>query len=222
MDLDRNHSNSADELGGGKHREMTTLSAWACICLECDTEWQILMNTRLLSAGLAAGMAMFVWGAISHMALPLGEIGIQSLPDEAAVAAVLKDKVKDAGLYLYPGEKDMSKFEQVVKDRPRGLLTITPAGTPFSMGSSLGVQCVNDIFIGLLLAWLLSKAAASLAGLGAKLCFASVLAIFATLAYLGPFWNWYGFSAAFVVAGAVDAVVACVIGTLVIVKIMRW
>ena len=59
---------------GGKRREMTTLSAWACICLECDTEWQILMNTRLLSAGVAAGIAMFVWGAISHMAL-LNEIG---------------------------------------------------------------------------------------------------------------------------------------------------
>ena len=178
------------------------------------------MSTKLFSAGLLAGLAMFVWGAISHMALPLGEVGIQTLPDDSAITAFLKDKIKAPGLYLYPGEKDMSKMEQLLKERPRGLLTYTPAGTPFSMGLSLGVQCLNDILVGLLLAYLLSKAA--LPGLGAKMLYSVVLILFATAFYLAPYWNWYGFPMVFVLANTIDGIIAGVIGALVVTKWMRW
>lgn len=64
------------------------------------------MNTRLLLAGVAAGVVMFAWGAISHMVLPLGEVGIQPLSEEAAITAVFKDKIKGPGLYLYPYSQD--------------------------------------------------------------------------------------------------------------------
>ena len=180
------------------------------------------MNTRLLTAGVLAGLAMFVWGAISHMALPLGEIGIQTLPDEAAVLDVLKDKIRDQGLYLYPGEKDMAKAQELLKVKPRGLITYTPASTPFSLGASLAVQCLDEIIVGLLLAWLLAKAAGSLPGLGAKIGYSLVLFVLATAAYLGPYWNWYGFPILFVLANAGNWMVAAVIGTVVIAKVMRW
>ena len=165
-------------------------------------------------------MAIFVWGAISHMALPLGEVGIQTLPDDSAITTFLKDKIKSPGLYLYPGEKDMSKMEQILKERPRGLLTYTPAGTPFSMGASLGVQCLIDILVGLLLAYLLSKAA--LPGLGEKLLFSVMLILFATTFYLAPYCNWYGFPIAFVLANTIDGIISGVIGALVVTKWMRW
>ena len=178
------------------------------------------MSTRLLTAGLLAGLGMYVWGMFSHMALPLGDLGIQTLPDEASIATLLKDKIKEPGLYYFPFEKDMAKAEILLKERPRGLLTFTPHTVPFSMGFNLGVQLVNDLLLGLLLAWLLSKV--TLPGLGEKLAFGVVLAVLATLSYLMPYWNWYGFPLTFVLAGACDALMATLIGTIIVTKWMRW
>ena len=31
---------------------------------------------RVLTAGLLAGLAMFVWESVAHMVLPLGELGM--------------------------------------------------------------------------------------------------------------------------------------------------
>ena len=46
-----------------------------------------------LGAGIVAGIAMFIWGAVSHMALPIGMMGIKMLPEESAVLSTLADKV---------------------------------------------------------------------------------------------------------------------------------
>ena len=35
---------------------------------------------RLLLAGIVGGIVVFIWGAITHVVLPLGEMGIQNLP----------------------------------------------------------------------------------------------------------------------------------------------
>ena len=179
------------------------------------------MNTRTLLAGVAAGVAMFFWGAFSHMVLPLGDFGIQSLPDEAAVTSVLKDKVKSPGLYFYPFTKDQSKMDQLMKERPRGILTFTSNDTPFNLGASLGVQCMNDVLCGLLLAWLMGMAASSLTSLGSKLMFAVGISLVGTVGYLGAFCNWYGFSAAYALANGFDSAIAACVGAFVIAKIAK-
>jgi hypothetical protein len=40
---------------------------------------------RSLLAGIVGGIAMFIWTSIAHMALPLGEAGINEIPNESAV-----------------------------------------------------------------------------------------------------------------------------------------
>lgn len=162
---------------------------------------------------------MFAWGAFSHMALHLGDLGIQPLSEEAAVTAVLKDKVKNPGLYYYPYSDDAAAMERLLKERPRGILTYTPVETPFSMGASLGVQCLNDILEGIVLAWLLGWVAPALPGLGARMAFAAGMAVLATVAFLGPYWNWYGFPPAFVLGGLLDVGLGAVLGAAVISKI---
>jgi len=177
------------------------------------------MNTRLLAAGVAGGVVMFLWGAFSHMILPLGDVGIGELPDEVAIAAVLKEKIPGPGMFYYPHSTDMAKMEQLLKERPRGLLTYTPATIPFSMGGGLATQCLNDILVGLILAWLLGSVAAALPTLTSRICFGIGVALVASLGYLGPFWNWYGFSLPFVFASTVDSVIAVILGVIVISKI---
>ena len=40
---------------------------------------------KILLAGVLGGIVMFVWTSIAHMALPLGEAGINEIPNESAV-----------------------------------------------------------------------------------------------------------------------------------------
>ena len=40
---------------------------------------------RLLLAGIVGGIVVFIWGAITHVVLPLGEMGIQNLPNEEGI-----------------------------------------------------------------------------------------------------------------------------------------
>ncbi len=172
-------------------------------------------------AGAGAGVAMFVWGMFSHMVLPLGEVGIQSLPDEAAVTAVLKDKITSPGLYFYPYSKDEAAMEKLMTERPRGILTFTPNTAPFNMGASIAMQCLNDIIAGLLLAWLMTLAAPGLPTLMSKLVFGAGVAILGTYGMLAAYCNWYGFPASYALAAGIDSVVAACIGAFVIAKIAR-
>ena len=58
---------------------------------------------RILLAGVLAGIAMFVWTSIAHMALPLGEAGINEIPNESAVLSAMQSSIGDnAGLYIFP------------------------------------------------------------------------------------------------------------------------
>ena len=42
---------------------------------------------RILLAGLAGAVAMFIWTSIAHMATPLGTIGFSQIPNEAGRTA---------------------------------------------------------------------------------------------------------------------------------------
>ena len=47
---------------------------------------------------------MFLWTSIAHMALPLGEAGINEIPNESAVLGAMQGSMGDkTGLYIFPG-----------------------------------------------------------------------------------------------------------------------
>ena len=47
---------------------------------------------------------MFVWTSIAHMALPLGEAGINEIPNESAVLGAMQSSIGDkTGLYIFLG-----------------------------------------------------------------------------------------------------------------------
>ena len=80
---------------------------------------------RILLAGVLAGIAMFVWTSIAHMALPLGEAGINEIPNESAVLSAMQSSMGDnAGLYIFPGlevayaMRDPQRGERKINERP--------------------------------------------------------------------------------------------------------
>ena len=47
---------------------------------------------------------MFVCTSIAHMALPLGEAGINEIPNESAVLSAMQSSIGDkTGLHIFPG-----------------------------------------------------------------------------------------------------------------------
>ena len=59
---------------------------------------------RILLAAILGGIAMFIWTSIAHMALPLGEAGINEIPNESAVLSAMQSSIGDkTGLHIFPG-----------------------------------------------------------------------------------------------------------------------
>src|SRR6185295_19088950 len=95
---------------------------------------------RLLIAGVLAGLAMFVWEAVAHTVTPLGEMGLSTLPNEAAVRAALAAQLGGAdGLYFFP----YVEMGQEPSAGPSGLLLYHPAFT-FSW-SAMGWEAVVEL-----------------------------------------------------------------------------
>jgi hypothetical protein len=158
------------------------------------------MKNRWVVGGIAAGVVMFLWGAVAHMVLPLGEAGIKAIGDEAAVVTVLKEKVPDAGFYFFPGTRDQAKWQQDVARNPRGILIVTPPSVPFSMGRSMGVQVLINVLGGILLAGLFVVARSNLRTLANCFLFGTLAGAFASLSVDAPQWNWYGFPTVYLLA----------------------
>ena len=57
---------------------------------------------RILLAGILGGIAMFVWTSIAHMALPLGEAGINEIPNESAVLNEMQSSMGNGINFHYP------------------------------------------------------------------------------------------------------------------------
>jgi len=45
---------------------------------------------RIILAGIAGGIAMFIWSFCCHTVLPLGEVGVKMLPNEPPLMAALR------------------------------------------------------------------------------------------------------------------------------------
>lgn len=171
-------------------------------------------------AGLIAGILIFFWGGLTHMAFNI-ESYIKTVPNEETLFAFMQANLKEPGVYFYPNEMDPAKLEARVKTAPRGIFTYTPAGVPFSMGQSLGVQATTDIIGALIAAFLFSMALPALASLSQKLTFTTLLGIFTVVAIQVPYWNWYGFNAMSICTGFIEQGVAGLIAGLVFAKLIK-
>jgi hypothetical protein len=57
---------------------------------------------KILLAGIIGGIVMFVWTSIAHMALPLGEAGINEIPNESAVLNAMQSSMGNGINFHYP------------------------------------------------------------------------------------------------------------------------
>jgi len=176
---------------------------------------------RILLAGVLGGIAMFVWTSIAHMA-PLGEAGINEIPNESAVLNAMQSSIGDkTGLYIFPGlgvgknatreEKNeaMKQMQQRIAANPSGILMYHPPGRPFAFGKSLAVEFSTEVLQAILVIWLLAQT--RIGSFAGRVGFVLIAGILAAITTNVSYWNWYGFPGVYTASYILIAIVGFVL-----------
>jgi hypothetical protein len=182
--------------------------------------------TKVLLGGVVAGIVIFFWGFVSHMLLPLGEMGLQSLANEDDLNTAIRKDIREPGLYFVPG-RDMSKPQtqedmQAHMDRvakgPYGLMVIYPNGRDVTLSKRLPIEFGTNVLCALLAAILVSQLRP---GFFVRVACVTLVGLLASIMTLVPYWNWYGFPTDFTLAGIGEHVIGWFLAGLVLALIVR-
>src|SRR6266446_9056043 len=162
---------------------------------------------RILLAGILGGIAMFIWTSIAHMALPLGEAGINEIPNESAVLSAMQSNMGDkTGLYIFPGlgvgenatrhekQEAMKKAMDKLATEPSGILMYNSA-RPFTFARYLGIEFATEVVEAILAVFLLAQT--NISSFSGRVGFVLTTGILAAIATNISYWNWYGFPAVY-------------------------
>ncbi len=168
------------------------------------------MKGRVLLTGLVAGVALFVWLSIAHVALPTGKVGISEIPNEDAVMASMKTNMPEPGFYYFPSggvltasTDEQKKAAQAVNAKkiqagPGGILIYHTEGTAELNPRQLVVEFSANIVEALLAVWLISLAhGLSFTG---RICFGATVGLVGTMMTNISYWNWYGFPTSYTIS----------------------
>lgn len=177
---------------------------------------------RVFIAGLIGGIVLFLWGAIAHVALPIGEMGMKVASDQdAAIAALQSAGTQGQGVYMLPGMEPekwrdkaaMQAFVEKYKASPSAFVVYNPNPNPSleSMGPALGKQFAIDVLVTLLAAWVMSLAAVSF---GTRVAMGGAMGLIAWFAISVPYWNWYCFPMEFTIGALLDSPLGLLIASI--------
>jgi len=162
------------------------------------------MAKQIVLGGLAGAVIVFVVSAIFHMATGLGEAGIKTLPNEDAVLSMMRTSIPESGLYVFPAAEMNQKsaasqaaYLEKYKAGPTGILAYSTGGKDLAFGKLLVNQFLFSLVSGLLIAWVLAMTA-SATTYTTRVRIVLIAALFGGFVYILPYWNWYGFPAAYV------------------------
>jgi hypothetical protein len=184
------------------------------------------MTKRILIAGVVGGIVMFVWGAVSHMVLPIGEMGLDSLPNEDALMSAMKSSIPGAGMYFFPGmdmHEEMSKEEEAAwtakyKAGPTGLVVYHPGGEDALAPTMLVKELLSNVACALIAASIVSSAGGAF---GKRVKIVAMLGLFAWFSISVSHWIWYRFPAAYAVGELLDQAIGWTLAGLAIAKIVK-
>jgi hypothetical protein len=184
-----------------------------------------LMMVRAINGGILGGIVVFIWGAIAHMALPLGEMGIRELPGEDKIVGPMKDAIKEPGFYFFPGldrnkatEAEQKAWEEKIKQGPTGVLIIQPQGGEAMSPRQLATEFGANVVAALLAAAVLTQVRSNYIG---RVLVVTLMGVFGFVSIVVSYWNWYGFPTDFAIAEAIMEIVGWLLAGLVMAAIVR-
>jgi len=181
---------------------------------------------RVLAGGSLAGIVVFVWGAFSHLATPIGMMGVRQIPEEEKVVLPMAVWIREPGFYYFPGmanPKSPSKADQEdhaakIKKGPTGVLVIHPEGGEAMSPRQLATELASNIVAAVLAAIVLSQVRS---GYWGRVLIVTLMGIFGFISINVSYWNWYGFPTDFTIGTALDEIIGWFLGGLVLAAIVR-
>ncbi|RDI97444.1 hypothetical protein DVT68_17015 [Dyella solisilvae] len=180
---------------------------------------------RVLVAALLGGIVMFLWGAVSHMALGLGDVGMRQPANEDTVLSVLHPGLGERpGVFLLPSIDPARMSDKAAREAyaakskvsPFVLMVYLPEGGDLTdMSGQLPRQWASDTLSALALAFVMALAPFSFM---TRLSIALAAAVFAWLSILVPYWNWYHFPTSFILAALIEQLIGWLLAGIV----MAW
>ena len=188
------------------------------------------MAKRVILAGLAGGIVMFLWGGLWHDQLPTAFLGLRSLPNEAALRDVMQANIHEPGMYLFPGfglpddapfsqkKAAMQKLMQSGIQGPQGVLIYSPAGVGLSP-KMLVTECVTDIVQALLVAFLVAQT--RVRRFSSRVGFVFVAGLLASITTNVSLWNFYKFPSSWILGQITYLIVGYFLIGLVVAAIVK-
>ena len=190
------------------------------------------MAKRVVIAGILGGLTMVVWLFVAHELLPLGELGVGEIPNEAPVLSAMQGAIPQSGLYLFPGfglgpnpttqqrNAAMPAYLKKYEQAPHGLLIYHPPSGALSFGKLLAREGALNILEALLAAWLLSWAAAGRA-YSQRAGFVVILGALAAVTTNVEYWNWYEFPGNYIAGYMVTQIIGFTLVGLVVAAFVK-
>lgn len=167
------------------------------------------MKTRFLLTGtVTAAIAIFVWGAISHLLLPWHEWTMTVFTNSDQVLETVRSNAAHNGIYF------INQGVFAVVDLLPGLPDQTQA-----IGGNLALQFASNLVVAFLLA--LAMLGVNCRTLLGRAGFMAMLGITAGAAIHVSHWNWYGFTPAYTIVNTLDLAIAWFIAGLVLAALAR-
>lgn len=161
------------------------------------------MGKKIVLAGLAGGVLVFMVSGILHSSTKLAEVGIRAIPNEDLVMSAMRTSMPEAGFYFFPApnlapmskeqkEAEQARYLAKFKEGPTGILIYKPGGEDISYGRLLGIQFLIGLAGAFIVAWILGATAGS-TNYGTRVLIVTLIGLFAEIYIVLPYWNWYGF-----------------------------
>lgn len=169
-----------------------------------------MRGLRIGAAAVVGGVIVFMWGAFSHMVLPIGEMGVRSLPSEDVLVPAMKGAIAEPGFYMFPGmgehpdEAELKVWEEKYRAGPRGVVIYHPTGQEVMSPAQLGTELGSNVAAALIAACVIAGVGGpfgrrALVGLG--------MGVFAWFSVDVSYYNWYGFPLEMALSGLLDQAV---------------
>lgn len=186
------------------------------------------MSARFILAAILAGVAMFAWGAISHMFLPWHEATMQTFRDEDLVAEVLMKEAPVSGIYIAPmagmlekgltsEQKDQRMEEAWAKGAkgPNVFLSFHREGKT-GMATPMILDFLTLVLLSFVMLWLLQ----TVPGLtfGGKVLFVTIVGTLGMALVQLEQWIWWSFSTSYALVNIVDGAIRWAAGG----AVMAW
>lgn len=186
---------------------------------------------RLILAAILGGAVLFVWGFVSHMMLPIGDMGVRyGARDDAPLVLAMKEAfTQGEGVYFVPSmdkgdqgdEAKMAAWGAKAKAGPYAVVMYSPDGVkgdPGKMMPQLPYEFFTNVFCAFIAALLVSGISGSIMK---RALFVMMMGVFAWAAVQVPQWNWYHFPLDYTVGGMIERTIGWFLGGLTIGSILK-